>query len=201
MRHDDIILYEVPPSITSNLKYSACPSFQTAPSTVSLVTEAIYYVNAAGNINYCHVSGVPWRIITGSGLDDWIYWRLLCTLSLNRNQYSTIADVHNFQFTVAQALQFAVSTSRILATNLKTGTITSNRYEVFSSFLIQSPWTADSPELDQILEFYSYLSSLICCIHIPLFLTPWSSVLQTQVIWLGVGPHGNTDFTTAVEAC
>jgi hypothetical protein len=25
---------------------------------------------------YCHVSGVPWIIITGSGLDDWIYWRL-----------------------------------------------------------------------------------------------------------------------------
>jgi hypothetical protein len=23
---------------------------------------------------YCHVSGVPWRIITGSELDDWIYW-------------------------------------------------------------------------------------------------------------------------------
>jgi hypothetical protein len=29
------------------------------------------------NIAYCHVSGVPWRIITGSGLDDWIYWRLV----------------------------------------------------------------------------------------------------------------------------
>jgi hypothetical protein len=23
---------------------------------------------------YCHVYGVPWRIITDSGLDDWIYW-------------------------------------------------------------------------------------------------------------------------------
>jgi hypothetical protein len=23
---------------------------------------------------YCHVSGVPWRIIMGSGLDNWIYW-------------------------------------------------------------------------------------------------------------------------------
>jgi hypothetical protein len=22
----------------------------------------------------CHISGVPWRIITGSGSDDWIYW-------------------------------------------------------------------------------------------------------------------------------
>jgi hypothetical protein len=26
---------------------------------------------------YCHVSGVPWLIIAGSGLDNWIYWRLL----------------------------------------------------------------------------------------------------------------------------
>jgi hypothetical protein len=25
---------------------------------------------------YCHVSGVPWRIITDSGLDDCIYWHL-----------------------------------------------------------------------------------------------------------------------------
>jgi hypothetical protein len=23
---------------------------------------------------YCHVSGVPWLIITGFGLDDWIFW-------------------------------------------------------------------------------------------------------------------------------
>jgi hypothetical protein len=25
---------------------------------------------------YCHVYGVPWPIITGSALDDWIYWHL-----------------------------------------------------------------------------------------------------------------------------
>jgi hypothetical protein len=29
------------------------------------------------NSIYCHVSGAPWLIITGSGLDDWIYWQLL----------------------------------------------------------------------------------------------------------------------------
>jgi hypothetical protein len=34
---------------------------------------------------YCHVSGVPWLIITGFGLDDWIYWHLLVQ-SLNHNQ-------------------------------------------------------------------------------------------------------------------
>jgi hypothetical protein len=25
-------------------------------------------------LRYCHVSGVLWQIITGSELDDWIYW-------------------------------------------------------------------------------------------------------------------------------
>jgi hypothetical protein len=27
--------------------------------------------------SYCHVSGVPWLITTGSGKDDWICWHLL----------------------------------------------------------------------------------------------------------------------------
>jgi hypothetical protein len=34
---------------------------------------------------YCHVSGVPWPIITGSGLDDWIYWRLLYKFSWSQS--------------------------------------------------------------------------------------------------------------------
>jgi hypothetical protein len=33
---------------------------------------------------YCHVSGVPWLIITGSGLDDWIYWHFF-TITINYN--------------------------------------------------------------------------------------------------------------------
>jgi hypothetical protein len=48
---------------------------------------------------YCHVSGVPWRIVTGCGLDDWIYWCLLCTISLNYNQYNVIADLLTSQIT------------------------------------------------------------------------------------------------------
>jgi hypothetical protein len=63
--------------------------------------------------------------ITGSGSDDWI------TISLNYNQYSAIAVLHTFQFTVAHALRFSVSTSRLLATDFNTGTITSNHSEVF----------------------------------------------------------------------
>jgi hypothetical protein len=76
------------------------------------------------------------------------------TVSLNYNQYSVIADLHTFQFTVTHALGSSVFTSLILATDLNTETITSNHYEVFWPFLVQSPWTADSPELDSILQFY-----------------------------------------------
>jgi hypothetical protein len=43
------------------------------------------------------------------------------TISLNYNQYSVIADLHTFQFTVAHALGFSVSTSRLLATDLNNG--------------------------------------------------------------------------------
>jgi hypothetical protein len=45
----------------------------------------------------------------------------------------------------------SVSTSHILAMNLNAGTITSNHYEVSLLFLLQSPWTADSSELEPIL--------------------------------------------------
>jgi hypothetical protein len=73
------------------------------------------------------------------------------TVSLNYKPYSAIADLHPFQFNAAHALGFSFSTSLILATDLNTGTITSNHYEVFLS-LLKSPWTADSPELDPILS-------------------------------------------------
>jgi hypothetical protein len=56
------------------------------------------------------------------------------TASLNYNQYSTIADLHTFQFTVAHALWFSVSASRLLATDLNAETITWNHYEVFLLF-------------------------------------------------------------------
>jgi hypothetical protein len=75
------------------------------------------------------------------------------SLSLNYNQYSAIA-IYTIQFTGTNALGFPVSTSRILETDLNTDTITSNHYEVFLPSLIQSPWTADSPEHDPILQFY-----------------------------------------------
>jgi hypothetical protein len=53
-------------------------------------------------------------------------------------KYSAIADLHTFQFTVAQALGFSVFTSRLLATDLSTETSASNHYEVFLLFRLQS---------------------------------------------------------------
>jgi hypothetical protein len=41
---------------------------------------------------------------------------------------------------------------RFLATDLNTGTVTSNHCEVFLPLLVQSPWKADPPKLDQILQ-------------------------------------------------
>jgi hypothetical protein len=54
------------------------------------------------------------------------------TISLNYNQYSDIADLHTFQFTVAQTLRFSVSSSRLLATDL------SNAYAFTTSTLSDS---------------------------------------------------------------
>jgi hypothetical protein len=62
------------------------------------------------------------------------------TSSLNHTYYSAIADLHNFQFTVAHPLGFFVFTSHLLATDLNTEIITSNHYEVFLTFLVHSPW-------------------------------------------------------------
>jgi hypothetical protein len=62
------------------------------------------------------------------------------TITLNYYSYSADADLHNLQFTVAHALGFSVSTSRLLATDLNIETSTSNHYEVFLPCLVQSPW-------------------------------------------------------------
>jgi hypothetical protein len=51
-----------------------------------------------------------------------------------------MVDLQNLEFTVAHALVFSVSTSRLLAMDLNTETSTSNHYEVFLLFLIESPW-------------------------------------------------------------
>jgi hypothetical protein len=62
------------------------------------------------------------------------------TISPLYNQYSAIANLPNLQFTVAHPLGFSVFTSRLLVTDLNTETSTSDHYEVFLPFLVQSPW-------------------------------------------------------------
>jgi hypothetical protein len=66
------------------------------------------------------------------------------TISLNYNQYSAIADLHIFQFTVAHPLGISVSISLLLATDLNTQTSISNCYEDFLPFLVQSLWNHGS---------------------------------------------------------
>jgi hypothetical protein len=65
------------------------------------------------------------------------------TISLNYNQYSAIADLHTFHFTVAHALGFSVFISRLLATDLNTETSTSNHYEVLLRFLFSHSGTSE----------------------------------------------------------
>jgi hypothetical protein len=60
-------------------------------------------------------------------------------ISLNHIYYRAVADLHTFQFAVAHALGFSIITGRILAADLNAETSASNHYEVFLSFLVQSP--------------------------------------------------------------
>jgi hypothetical protein len=49
------------------------------------------YGSKLGHYNYCHVSGVPWLIIAGYGLDDWIYWHFY----YNYTYLQSIITAHN----------------------------------------------------------------------------------------------------------
>jgi hypothetical protein len=75
--------------------------------------------------------------IIGSRSDGFIGTSV--TVSLNYNKYSALTDLHTFQFTVANSLGFSASTSFLLAVDLNTETSTSNHYEVFLLFVVQSP--------------------------------------------------------------
>jgi hypothetical protein len=73
----------------------------------------------------------------GFGFYERIYWSPYIFIQLGTTgNHSATGDFHTLKFTVAHALGFSVSTSRILVTDLNTGTITSNHCEVFLSFLI-----------------------------------------------------------------
>jgi hypothetical protein len=57
---------------------------------------------------------------------------------LNHTQLQRYRYITHFQFTVPHALGFSVITSRLLATDINTETSTSNHYEVFLLFRLQS---------------------------------------------------------------
>jgi hypothetical protein len=94
---------------------------------------------------YCYVFEVPWLIIIGSGLDDWIYWHLRLQFLFITISYSAITNLNTSQVSTTRC--------RFPGNGFIRGTIISNHYEVFLSFLVQSHWTADPPELDPILQF------------------------------------------------
>jgi hypothetical protein len=79
--------------------------------------------NKVQNIIMCRVVHV--MRMMGSSSDGFI--STLVTISLNYSQYrqySTIPDLHIFQFTTAHELESPVFTSHLLATDLNIGTIT-----------------------------------------------------------------------------
>jgi hypothetical protein len=71
--------------------------------------------------------------------------------SLNHTYYRVVADLHTFQSTAAHTLGFSVSTIRLLAMDLDKETSTSNHYEVFFPFLVQSPWNLGT-QLETLLD-------------------------------------------------
>jgi hypothetical protein len=73
---------------------------------------------------------VGWSDLLAPGLQV-----LLITL-----KYRAIADLHTSQFPVAHALGFFVFSSLLLATDLNTETSTSNHYQIFLLFCLQSLW-------------------------------------------------------------
>jgi hypothetical protein len=83
-------------------------------------------------------------------MDDWIISTSV-TVSLNYNQYSAVANLDTFQFIVTHALGLSVFTNRLLATDLNTKTNTSNYYDVFLPFLVQSPWNLET-QLKSLLD-------------------------------------------------
>jgi hypothetical protein len=52
---------------------------------LSMITFTLTW-RCCSNCSYCHEFMALWLIITGSGLNDWIYWHLLCSVPLNYNQ-------------------------------------------------------------------------------------------------------------------
>jgi hypothetical protein len=124
----------------------------------------------------------------------WLDLLALRLHSLNYNKYSAIADLQTYPFTVAPALGFSVVTGCILGTDLNTETVTSNHYEVFSLFRLQSPWNLGTQ-----------LKTLLLLTP-PAYDCPQTTFVVT---YLGLGPTENTsrlhallcDVTAYAQVC
>jgi hypothetical protein len=127
---------------------------------------------------YCQESGVPWRIITGSGLDDWIYWHILLQFLLFTIIYIATANLPISQVT---RKRYPFPDNGFI-----TGTITWNHYEIFLPFLVQSLRNADPPELDPILQFQ--FPSLCCTpLYAVVFPVSWLFYVHTRTaVSLGI---------------
>jgi hypothetical protein len=110
---------------------------------------------------YCHV------------MDDWINCTLYIHITRDYRQYSAIAILHTLQFTVAHALRFSGFTSRILATDFTTVSLSLQiTHKVFfsqpSSFLaiilrLQIPQTwLRLASRNSTLHFRLLISTLLC---------------------------------------
>jgi hypothetical protein len=90
-------------------------------------------------------------------------------ISVNYNQYSTIANLHSFQFTVAYSLGFLVSTGRLLATEFSTSNIKyslnyplpiSLSYSTYKETLSHHRLTSDSSSIFSLcMPLYSHSSN------------------------------------------
>jgi hypothetical protein len=97
------------------------------------------------------------------GLDDWIYCTLYTHTLRDYRQYSAIAILHTFQFTVSQALGLSVFISRILAIDLSQSHCNFNSHmkPSWHSLIPFLPFLFNylrlpSPELDQILSLAAW---------------------------------------------
>jgi hypothetical protein len=62
----------------------------------------------------------------GSSSDDWIYSQLVThslIITLKYSLYSAVSHLHQLKFTIAHALGFSLSTSRLLVTDVDAQTV------------------------------------------------------------------------------
>jgi hypothetical protein len=77
---------------------------------------------------YCHVCGVPWLIMTGSGLDNWIYWNFfynlsesqtIIALSLIYPLHKSLGHAKSSQSSLVVSWQRIYSSLTVTATHIK----------------------------------------------------------------------------------